>query len=202
MDQLEADLARFYDQDAEDRAVRERDPRRVECQESFARLLLAERRRSILEVGTGPGRDAQAFMAHGLKVSGVDLSAEHVRLCAAAGVEACLASVHHLPFPDDTFDAGWTMSTLIHVPDAEFDAAMREVRRVLTAGSPLAVGLWGGSDSEGIRVEDDIHPRRFFSKRSNERVQTMLAEHGSLEQFDTWSPGGQGTYQFAVLRVT
>ncbi len=200
---LEADLASFYDQEAGQRAKRTLDPRRIERREAFARLLTSENRVHLLEVGTGPGHDAKAFLAEGLHVSGVDLSAEHIRLCRAAGVDARVSSVLHLPFPAHAFDAGWTMSTLLHVPDAEFDTAMHEIRRVLRGGSPLAVGLWGGTDSEGPRVEDDIHPPRFFSVRSHARLQEMLSRHGSLEQFETWSPGPPGSweYQWALLRV-
>jgi SAM-dependent methyltransferase len=143
------------------------------------------------------------LLAAGLLVAGVDLSPEHVRHCRAAGVDAHVASVHRLPFADDAFDAGWTMSTLLHVPDADFDSAMREIRRVLRAGSPLAVGLWGGSDWEGSSVKDTIRPPRFFSSRSDERIRNMLSRHGTIERFETWAPEASSSwwYQWCVLRV-
>lgn len=200
---MEADLAAYYDAEAEQRAVRRLDPRRLELRERFTDKLISEERHRLVEIGTGPGLDASAFLARGISVAGVDLSAEHVRLCTAAGVEAHLASVHDLPFPDDSFDAGWTMSTLLHIPDRDFDAAMHEVRRVLEPGSPLAIGLWGGSDAEGLKHDDEIHPPRFFSFRSHARMKDMLGRHGALEQFQTWTPDGTGrwTYQWAVLRT-
>lgn len=147
MSSLDTDLAEYYDQEAAQRAARTLDPRRVEQREEFADLLVSEGRQRLLEVGTGPGRDASSFMGRGLAVSGVDLSSEHVRLARAAGLDAYVASVLELPFADDSFDAGWTMSTLLHVPDTEFDTALRDIRRVLTPGAPLAVGVWGGRDS-------------------------------------------------------
>ena len=201
---LEADLADYYDSEAAQRAARELDPRRVERRESFVQLLAAERRTRLVEIGTGPGRDATAFLAAGLSVSGVDLSAEHVRLSREAGVDAQVASVHQMPFADDSFDAGWTMSTLLHVPDADFDAALREICRVLRAGSPLAVGLWGGTDSEGRSDRDEIRPPRFFSTRSHDRIQQMLGRHGAVESFQTWTSGPPGSweYQWAVLRTS
>ena len=203
MQPLEADLAAYYDQEAEQRAGRGLDPRRADRREEFAQLLAAEGRRTLLEVGTGPGRDAAAFLARGMTVSGVDLSAEHVRMARAAGVEAHRASVHSLPFPDDAFDAGWTMSTLLHVPDAQLDSALTEVRRVLAPGAPLAIGVWGGQDFEGPSVEDDIQPPRFFALRSDARLREMLARHGELERFETWPGSGANswTYQWCVLRV-
>ena len=200
---MDADLAAYYDQDAGHRAHRAIDPRRVAYRERFATQLIAEKRKRLVEIGTGPGHDAAAFLAQGLAVSGVDLSAEHVRLCRAAGVDAYASSVMHLPFRAESFDAGWSMSTLVHVPDTEFDAAVGEIRRVLTAGSPIAIGLWGGKDWEGPKEDDEIYPQRFFSFRSHDRLQEMLGRHGVLEHFETWSPDGPArwSYQWALLRT-
>jgi SAM-dependent methyltransferase len=204
VDRLEADLTSYYDQDAARRAGREVDPHRVRRREAFADLLVAEGRHRLLEVGTGPGRDASAFLARGLSVSGVDLSSEHVRLSRAAGIDAHVASVQRLPFPDSSYDAGWTMSTLMHVPDSGFDAALGEICRVLVAGSPLAVGVWGGTDAEQLKSDDEIQPPRFFSLRSDERLQEMLGQHGQVEEFETWAgPAARSwAYQWCVLRVT
>jgi SAM-dependent methyltransferase len=204
VDLLETALTAFYDQDALRRAGREVDPHRVRRREVFADLLAAEGRGQLLEIGTGPGRDASAFLARGLSVSGVDLSPEHVRLSRAAGIDAHVASVRSLPFPDDAFDAGWTMSTLLHVPNAGFDAALREIRRVLVAGSPLAVGVWGGIDAEETKTDDEIQPQRFFSLRSDERLREMLGRHGQVERFETWAgaTARRWAYQWCVLRVT
>jgi ubiquinone/menaquinone biosynthesis C-methylase UbiE len=46
-------------------------------------------------------------------------------------------------FDDRSFEAGWTMSTLLHIADEDLDAALAEVVRVLRPESPLAIGLWG-----------------------------------------------------------
>jgi SAM-dependent methyltransferase len=86
--------------------------------------------------------------AAGLTVSGIDLSAENVRHCRERGVDARQASLFQMPFDDDTFDDSWTMITLLHVPNAQLDAALTEVTRILRLGAPLAIGLWGGPDIE------------------------------------------------------
>jgi SAM-dependent methyltransferase len=200
---VESDLVRFYDQEAQARADRAIDPQRVRRREHYASLLRSEGRSRLLEFGTGPGRDAVAFRGEGFAVSGVDLSPEHVRICRSAGIDAYVTSVHRLPFAEGGFDAGWTMSTLLHVPDTEFDSALLEIRRVLRPGAPLAVGVWGGSDREGPSAKDTIHPPRFFSTRSDERLQQMLGRHGSIERFETWAPDGRDSwwYQWCVLRT-
>lgn len=212
MSSLDTDLAAYYDQEAAQRAARTLDPRRVEQREEFADQVVSEGRRRLLEIGTGPGRDGACFMARGLAVSGVDLSSEHVRRARAAGLDAYVASVLNLPFADASFDAGWTMSTLLHVPDADFDAALSEICRVLTPGAPLAVGVWGGRDSEGPKEDDEIQPPRFFSFRSHERLLKMLGRHGTVERFQTWPAAARAgesglvdtawTYQWALVRTS
>ncbi len=134
-------------------------------------------------------------------MAGIDLSPEHVRICRERGVEAHLASVFELPFEDSAFAAGWTMSTLLHVPNDRIDAALDEIMRVLVPGAPLAIGLWSGPDEEAINEDDEIEPKRFFSRRSDRRLREILERHGAVERFETWDiPGNDWPYQFAILR--
>lgn len=202
MNNVESDLARFYDQEAALRLERPIDAPRIDQRSAFIEQLAAEGRSRVLEVGTGPGRDAAAFIAAGCSVSGIDLSAEHVRMACAAGVHCVQASLFDLPFPKGSFAAGWTMSTLLHVPDDRFDEAMRSICAALEPGAPLALGLWGGLDQEGIVEFDTIQPPRFFSLRSHDRLRGMLRPHGTVEQFLTWPhAAGNWEYQFAILRT-
>ena len=124
------------------------------------------------------------------------------KLLGAEGVRAINGSLYELPLRDRAFDAAWTMSTLMHVPDSRFHQAMEEICRLLVPGSPLGIGLWGGMDQEGVRTEDSIEPPRFFSFRSHERTRVMLEEHGTVERFETMdfnTPEGS-IYQFVILR--
>jgi SAM-dependent methyltransferase len=202
-DQLESDLAAFYDQQAPRRLARgDGGPWRGAARDTFLAQLRSEARTTLVELGTGPGHDALALQAAGLTVAGVDLSPEHVRICRERGIDARLASVFELPFEDGSFEAGWTMSTLLHVPDDRIDAALDEIARVLAPGAPLAIGLWSGPDEEAINEDDTIVPKRFFSRRSDQRLREILGRHGAIERFETWDvPDSDWPYQFAVLRI-
>ena len=135
-------------------------------------------------------------------MAGIDLSPEHVRICRERGVDARLASVFELPFEDGAFQAGWTMSTLLHVPNDRIDAAFDEIVRVVVPGDPLAIGLWSGPDEEAINEDDEFEPKRFFSRRSDRRLREILGRHGAMEQFEAWDiPGNDWPYQFAILRM-
>lgn len=204
MTDLEQQLAEFYDQQAEYRSSRSLDPEREARRTAFVELLRSEGRETVLEIGTGPGRDAIPFREDGVAISGIDLSAENVRRCLEQGITCHQASLFEMPFADGAFAAGWTMSTLLHVPDARINEALTEVMRVLQPGAPLAIGTWGGRDAEDHRMFTGIDVPRFFSDRSDDRWRAILERYGTLERFDTWADREDGSdvhYQYALLRT-
>lgn len=202
----EADLAAYYDSEVAERSGRELAALRVARRAAFVELLQAEGRRSVLEVGTGPGHDGQALQAAGLAYVGVDLSPETAAWCRSAGLSVQAASVLQLPFRAGSFEAGWSMSTLLHIADEDLDAALTEIVRVLRPGAPLAIGLWGATAAqEGPWGGSEHGPQRFFSLRTDEELLRALARYGALEQWETWAaPTGDPSgvhYQWALLRT-
>ena len=202
-DTISPRLASFYNSEATIRAARGVGPVRSGWRQDFVALLAKEGRGQLVEIGSGPGRDALWFMEQGLAITGVDLSLTATTMLGAEGVPAINGSLYELPLRKRAFDAGWTMSTLMHVPDSRFHQAMAEICRLLVPGSPLGIGLWGGKDHEGVSLHDTIDPPRFFSFRSHERTRAMLEEHGTVERFETMdfnTPEGS-IYQFVTLRT-
>ncbi|MEJ3656665.1 class I SAM-dependent methyltransferase [Actinomycetes bacterium KLBMP 9759] len=201
--QREADLAEYYDNEVHHRLSRELPPRRTAQRAAFAAQLTREGRRSLLEIGCGPGRDGAAFVAGGIDYTGVDIAPASVAVCRAAGLTAEVASTLALPFADGSFDAGWTMSTLLHVPNDDLDAALAEIVRVLRPGAPLAVGLWGDEKP----VEElwsggrEFGPPRFFSIRTDDQLRATLGRIGPIEQWVTWPGDDVMHYQWAVVRT-
>ena len=90
----------------------------------------------------------------------------------------------------------------MHLPDAAFVRALDELGRVLVSGAPAALGLWGGDDTEGEHAADTIEPRRYFSWRSAERVQSLLAPHADIAEHESWWVGEDPPrpYQWYLLR--
>ncbi|MFC0625803.1 class I SAM-dependent methyltransferase [Kribbella deserti] len=200
--QREADLITYYDNETTDRVDRELPEWRVAKRDDFLELLRREQRKAVLEVGTGPGRDAQAFVDAGLDFRGVDLAPGSVEICRELGLDVQVGSVLDLPFETEAFDAGWTMSTLLHVSDADLPNALAELARVLKPGAPLALGLWGHPDwTEGPSGDSDYGPPRFFSFRSDETLHHQLSTIGQVEQTDRREIEGPFHYQWAVVRV-
>jgi SAM-dependent methyltransferase len=196
-------LVAYYDNEVKVRAARELPPQRVAHRAEFVELVMSEGRGSVLEIGSGPWRDGQGFTDAGLAYVGVDLSPIAVAHCRSRGLQAVVASVLRLPFRNSSFDAGWTMSTLLHISDARLDQALLEIRRVLRPGAPLAVGLWGDLTGREGMWDDGrgFGPPRFFSIRTDEAVRRALRRLGVLERWVTWSTDGSLHYQWAVVRL-
>jgi SAM-dependent methyltransferase len=200
----EQDLITYYSNEIQARIERELPEPRVARRTAYLNQLRAEGRDTVLELGCGPGRDGEAIAAAGFTYTGVDLSPASVAACRELGLHAEVASVLDLPFDDATFDAGWTMSTLLHVADEDLDQALQEITRVLRSGAPLAVGLWGDVRA-GERVWEDgkgYGPGRFFSIRSDDGLREVLGRYGAVEQWMTWDDDQVMHYQWAVLRLS
>ncbi|MDQ5862431.1 MAG: class I SAM-dependent methyltransferase [Actinomycetota bacterium] len=208
----EQHLAEFYNRRAASGWDHPLVPQRVEQCQRFIALLKSEGRHNVLEIGSGMGLDGLQFVRAGIHYTGVDLSEEHVRRSRAKGLNVSVASARQLPFADGTFPAIWTMSTLLHVPATDIDGVLRELVRVTAPNAPIAVGLWSGEDDEVLNPEDDVEPRRFFSRRSDATVRQVFSRHGAMEDFVTWPEGtgeesgpGAGNwtqhYQFLILRT-
>ena len=202
MSDRQVDLAEYYDNEALAEARGAVTGRRAEVRLEFVELLKAESRRTVLDIGAGPGRDGHFLLDHGFSYLGYDLAFNNAALARSRGISVLQASLFHPPIRQGVFDAGWTWSTLLHVPDADFAVAVEAVVAPIRPGAPVAIGLWGGMDREWVNERDRFDPPRFFSLRSHERLRVMLAPFGTIERFETW-PDVTSTweYQFVVLRL-
>lgn len=98
----------------------------------------------ILDAGSGMGRVATYLAKNfGYQVEGIDLLdfnvAEAKRFAAKHGVSDAarfqIGDYGHLPYPDNSFDAVYTIETFVHAPD--FRAVYAEFKRVLKPGGRL-----------------------------------------------------------------
>lgn len=101
----------------------------------------------VLDVGTGTGTAALAALARGARVSAVDADAGMAVVARAAGVDARVAALPQLPFPDGEFDAVVGNFVINHVGRPR--AALTELRRVLKPGGRIALTLWGARRGAG-----------------------------------------------------
>ena len=100
----------------------------------------------VLDVGSGLGGPSR-YLAwhHGCRVSGVDLTAEFVRVAdlltrltgLVGRVDYRQGNALDLPFESDSFDVVWSQNAAMNIADR--DRLYREMRRVLRPGGKLAL---------------------------------------------------------------
>lgn len=109
--------------------------RRELIQDVLERFLPAATRRTVLDVGCGPGGNMLALGRFG-DVTGLDIAPEAIALAKAYGYrELVLGDAARLPFPDVSFDLVAALDALEHVPSDT--AALAEAHRVLAPGGSL-----------------------------------------------------------------
>lgn len=197
-ERVDEDLKAFYSVEMEDRVGRALDPERAERVRAFADHLRSSGARTVLEVGCGAGNDGLVLSGSGCAYTGVDLTPAAVRICRDRGLDAVEASAVDLPFADDSFDAAWSMSTLMHLPADGLAQALSELRRVVRSGCTVEIGVWGHR-IPGERTRPD---GRYFRHRSDEQLQEELRVLGPVVAFDTWKWDAEGKhYQWARVVV-
>lgn len=194
------ELRAYYEEEARRRSRVSLVGRRVQARRGFIERLERQGRRSVLDVGAGPGLDGEAFVAAGFDYLGVDLAHRNCLVAAARSVPVVQGLAGRLPIRAASFDAGWSMSVLMHLDEDEAVGALRGLAEALRPGSPCVIGLWGG---DGQAVDDTSIPgeRRRFRLRPVERNRQLMAECGVVERVEVWEPT-DGGWSYQLFRLT
>jgi len=128
----------------------------------------------VVDIGCGPGYDAAALQAAGLRVIGVDLSAGMLR-AGRRRYSVPLVQGDMCALPLRAGAAGlWASASLHHLPRRLVPSALASFVRVLRPGGWLFLSLRGGSGSGWQPLADDPERRRFFTYWSLEVLQPLL----------------------------
>lgn len=113
----------------------------------------------ILELGSGPGRDAIYLERRGVQVTRSDATRAFVERLRAAGYPARLLDIRH----DDLggpYDAVLANAVLLHLSREQFQHALRRVRQAVTPAGLLAMTLKEGDGEQWSTVKLGL-PRHF-----------------------------------------
>lgn len=188
---MEAQLREYYEEEAAQRLRPAHGERRTVTCERFVERLVAERRSGVVDIGSGPASDGEPFARNGILYVGVDLAVGNARIGAELDRIVVPGSLFDLPFRTHSFEAGWSMSTLQHVPDERIDEALKEFVRVLRPGAPVTLGLWGGRDEVIVSssATSGLQLARHFTLRTHDRIREILREHMVVERDETFAAG-------------
>ena len=193
-------LIESYEKHAHQRESSTTDKFKERERSEFLKLLKAERRKTILEIGCGPGRDAQFFQSQGLQALAVDNAPTMVKLTAEKGVPAQVLDCYDLDQIDDTFDAVYTLNCLLHIPKKDIDHIFSLIATRLNGNGLMYLGLWGGENFEGILEQDTYEPKRFFSFWEAEKLLEVIQQSFRLEYYRLLNPREGVTFNSIIAR--
>ena len=157
----------------------------------------------VLEIGSGPGRDALALEALGISVRRTDVSAGFVALLTAAGHPADRLD----PLTDDladperggaAYDGVWASACLLHVARADLPVVLRRLAEVTRAGGTLHVSLKEG-DGEAWSTHGNVAaPRLFVFWRERPLREALEGAGWSVDEL-TRNDGQRGDRWLEVL---
>jgi SAM-dependent methyltransferase len=148
--------------------------------ERFVSVLPAGAR--VLEIGSGPGRDARALEAAGLSVRRTDVSSGFVALLRDAGHRADVLD----PLTDDladparpgeAYDAVWASACLLHVARTDLPVVLRRLAEATRVGGRLQVTLKEG-DGEAWSTHGNVAAPRHFTFWREAPLRAALAAAG------------------------
>lgn len=134
---------------------------------------------SVLDAGSGAGRDAALMSRLGRAVVAVDISGGLLRLSARRRDAGPGGAVMHvrgdiaaLPLTAGAFAGVWMCASLLHIPTAAHPVVLAEALRVLRPGGLLAVSMKAGDrdematggSAEGPRWLSEVDPDAFADR--------------------------------------
>lgn len=166
----------------------------------FLEYLKEEARRTILELGCGPGHDSVYFRDQGFTVFAVDNTPTMVELATQKGVNSRVMDCYHLDRITQTFDAVYSMNCLLHKPNADIGRVLGLISARLKVSGLIYLGLWGGDDFEGIWEGDTYEPKRFFSFRSARSLLEVVQREFRIEYYRRLEPRPSSLFNSLIAR--
>lgn len=155
---------------------------------------------SVLNVGSGPGRDSVLLREQGIDVTCFDASESMVKMTEAQGFQSILGDFESMPFADGEFDGVWAYTSLLHVPKTEIAQSVKEIYRVLKSGGVLALGMIEG-EFDGYRASSGIDLQRWFSFYTKSELEKLLETHGfTIVYFMEYRPGTKNYLNFIAVK--
>ncbi len=174
-----------YDMMAEKYAKKLNDYAPLPERERFISLL--PNHAHILDVGCGPGRDADYFTANGSSVTGVDFSEKLLEIARLRVPQAIFykQDFRSLRFSKQSFDGIWACASLLHLKRHEVPIVLNNFFQLLKSGGILFIMVKEGSGEADVAEELSFHLSRHFTYFQKEEVKHMVKDAGFevIEQY-------------------
>ncbi len=144
----------------------------------------------ILDVGCGPGRDADYFTANGSSVTGVDFSEKLLEIARLRVPQAIFhkQDFRSLHFSKQSFDGIWACASLLHLKRDEVPAVLGSFFQLLKPGGVLFIMVKEGSGEADVTEELSSHLSRHFTYFQKKELKNILKDAGfEVEEVYTYN---------------
>jgi ubiquinone/menaquinone biosynthesis C-methylase UbiE len=145
---------------------------------SFQKIL--PKKAHILDVGCGGGRDAQIFLKHGFKVTGIDASRVLINLAKKKISKSVFKKmdVLKLTFPPNSFDAIWAQAILLHLKREDIPKVLKSFYKIVKPGGYIHINVKKGKGEEYVREELSGGYERFYTYFSKKEIENLIKKQG------------------------
>ncbi len=192
-------LRKAYNKSAQDREASTMQAWKIKERAKFLALLQERQKNNLLEVGAGTGRDSAFFQEHGFQVACIDLSPVMVALCKEKGLDAHVMDMTKLDFQEASFDAVYSMNSLLHLTKVEFSIVLERINQLLKPAGLFYLGIYGGMNFEGVWEEDHQEPKRFFSFFEDEQIKDEVEKVFDIRSFKCLDVDRKSSLHFQSL---
>lgn len=133
------------------------DPIHKKLIEKFATKIEGKR---LLDLGCGPGLDAQLFAELGFEVTGLDYSKQMIEQANeltqdSKNIEFIVGDMTKLETycKPNTFDAIWASASLLHIPRKDVGKVLQGISNILVQNGRVFISLKGGSGTQVVKEE-------------------------------------------------
>lgn len=146
-----------------------------------ARLLLKNiKGKKVIDIGSGPGRDALYFKSKGLEVECIDASSEMVKICHEKDLEAVRMDIESMDFANSSFDAVWAYASLVHIPKKRIYNTLARISEMLKPEGLFFVGMVEGADEHLHKSVNKPAKKRFFALYQDAEFKEILGDYFDL----------------------
>lgn len=182
------------------------DQETVEFWENFPKDTIKEfvsrlKGKKILDLGSGPGRDALLLRNEGLDVICLDASSKMVRRTKKLGFESVLADMRKLDFPEKSFDGAWAFTSLLHISKEEAGKVILKIHELLRPNGVFLIGMIEGDYEGDVERENMPGAKRYFRFYSESELRELVESNGfKFEYQGKYSPHSK-TYLSQVYSI-
>jgi ubiquinone/menaquinone biosynthesis C-methylase UbiE len=188
----------YYDKHAKEWNKRHKSGHLFDGQRKKLMTLVPEGK--VLEIGVGPGRDAEVLIKHfGIEnYVGIEPAEGLQRIALKRNQEAKIfkKSIYDLDFPEDYFNAFWASAVLIHIPKSKLENVLKKIKRAMKRGAYGYISmLEGNEDMEKSREG------RYFSlwKKSEFEQRLKITGFEAVEYKKLTSESGSPWLTYIVI---